>query len=220
VETEVSPSNFIFAAKYIVADPEFSPPSKMKFERLTFARESSDLQERGKALVLFPVHEYCGYSITWAAVETEVSPSNFIFAAKYIVADPEFSPPSKMKFERLTFARESSDLPEYRGYSITWAVVETEVSPSNFIFAAKYIVADPEFSPPSKMKFERLTFARESSDLHEYCGYSITWAAVETEVSPSNFIFAVRRPDWARASVRLRRRSCLCGGRRIRLGPG
>jgi hypothetical protein len=43
VETEVSPSNFIFAAKNIVCHPQFRTPPKMKFERLTFARESGGL---------------------------------------------------------------------------------------------------------------------------------------------------------------------------------
>jgi hypothetical protein len=41
----------------------------------------------------------------WTAVETEVSPSNFIFTAENIVCyPPEVPPAEKMKFERLTFA--------------------------------------------------------------------------------------------------------------------
>jgi hypothetical protein len=51
----------------------------MKFERLTFLRS---------ALVPFPVHEFRGNSRKWAVVEAEVSPSNFIFAAKDIVCYP------------------------------------------------------------------------------------------------------------------------------------
>jgi hypothetical protein len=43
VETEVSPSNFTFAAKDIVCYPRVQPAAKMKFERLTFARETGEL---------------------------------------------------------------------------------------------------------------------------------------------------------------------------------
>jgi hypothetical protein len=46
----------------------------------------------------------------WAALETEVSPSNFSFAAKDIVDYPRVQPAAKLKSERLTFARESCEL--------------------------------------------------------------------------------------------------------------
>jgi hypothetical protein len=48
---------------------------------------------------------------------------------------------------------------EFRGKSMKWAVVETEVSPSNFTFTAKDIVCDPRVQPAAKLKLERLTFA-------------------------------------------------------------
>ena len=43
------------------------------------------------ALVPFPVHEFRGNSTKWAVVETEVSPSDFISAAKNIVCYPPSS---------------------------------------------------------------------------------------------------------------------------------
>jgi hypothetical protein len=43
-EAEVSPSNFIFAAKDVLCCPQLRPPSKMKFERLTLARENRELE--------------------------------------------------------------------------------------------------------------------------------------------------------------------------------
>jgi hypothetical protein len=46
-------------------------------------------------LVPFPVHEFRGNSIKWAVMETEVSPSNFIFAAKNIVCYPPVPPAVK-----------------------------------------------------------------------------------------------------------------------------
>jgi hypothetical protein len=49
VETEVSPSNFIFSAKASFATLQFRPPSKMKFERLTFAGESGGLKTGANA---------------------------------------------------------------------------------------------------------------------------------------------------------------------------
>jgi hypothetical protein len=46
-------------------------------------------------LVPFPVHEFRGNSMKWAVVETEVSPSNFILAAKNIVCYPPVLPAVK-----------------------------------------------------------------------------------------------------------------------------
>jgi hypothetical protein len=40
----------------------------------------------------------------WAALETEVSPSNFTFAAKDIVCCRRVQPAAKLKLERLTLA--------------------------------------------------------------------------------------------------------------------
>jgi hypothetical protein len=37
VKTEASPSDFNLAAKNIVCSPQFRPPTKMKFERLTYS---------------------------------------------------------------------------------------------------------------------------------------------------------------------------------------
>jgi hypothetical protein len=68
------------------ATPQFRPPSRMKLERLTFLRSG---------LVPFPVYEFRGNSRKWAVVETEVSPSNFIFAAKNIVCYPPVPPAVK-----------------------------------------------------------------------------------------------------------------------------
>jgi hypothetical protein len=61
----------------------------------------------GNRLVLAPfsVHDFRGKSIRRAALETEVSPSNFTFAAKDIVCYPRVQPAAKLKFERLTFTR-------------------------------------------------------------------------------------------------------------------
>jgi hypothetical protein len=48
-----------------------------------------------KALDRFSVLEFHGKSIEWEAVETEVSPSNFIFSAKDIVCYPRVPPAVK-----------------------------------------------------------------------------------------------------------------------------
>jgi hypothetical protein len=47
------------------------------------------------SLVPFSVEEFRGRSLKWAAMETEVSPSNFIFAAKSIVCYPKVPPAAK-----------------------------------------------------------------------------------------------------------------------------
>jgi hypothetical protein len=49
----------------------------------------------GTGLVPFPVHEFHANSMKWADVETEVSRSNFIFAAKNIVCYPPVPPAVK-----------------------------------------------------------------------------------------------------------------------------
>jgi hypothetical protein len=69
-----------------------------------------------------------------------------------------------------------------------WAVVETEVSPSNFIFCGeKHRLLPPSSARRQKMKFERLTFARERGELETIDG--AVWRALGTvaggEVVPS-----------------------------------
>ena len=49
----------------------------------------------GRALVPFPLHEFHGDNTKRFVVETEVSPSNFIFAAKNVISGPQVWPAVK-----------------------------------------------------------------------------------------------------------------------------
>jgi hypothetical protein len=51
-KTEVSPSNFIFSAKDEISRNPVPPAEKMKFERLTFARERGDPEPVADAIPL------------------------------------------------------------------------------------------------------------------------------------------------------------------------